>query len=82
MTLEQVIAQVNTIFRDILDDESIRLTEFTSAQDVAAWDSLAHIQLVVAIEKYFQVRFTAAEIRSFKNVGDMSRNILAKVDRL
>jgi acyl carrier protein len=81
MMLEEVIAEVNAIFLDVLDDESIVLKETTTAQDVAAWDSLAHIQLVVAIEKHFKIRFTAAEIRSFKNVGEMCQSILAKVQR-
>ncbi len=71
MNSESVLAIVMEIFRDVLDDESIQLKRETTASDVEEWDSLNHIQLIVAIEKKFKVRFTAQEIRSWKNVGEM-----------
>jgi acyl carrier protein len=81
MTAEQVLASLQSIFAEVLDDESIVLTQETTARDVANWDSLANIQLVVAIEKKFQIRFTAAEVRGFKNVGEMCESIRSKVDK-
>lgn len=66
------------IFRDILDEGDIQLFEETSAKDVEGWDSLTHIQLIVAIEKRLKIRFTSKEILSWKNVGEMMTCILSK----
>ena len=78
MKRNDVIAQLNEIFRDILDNEDIELEETTTAEDVEEWDSLSHIQLVVAVEKHFNVKFTSKEIMGWNNVGDMINCIVAK----
>ena len=82
MTTEEILAQVNEIFCDVLDDEDIVLTPATTAADVDEWDSLTHIQLIVATEKHFGIKFTAAEIQSFRDVGhycsEISRKLAAK----
>jgi acyl carrier protein len=64
-------ARVNTIFRDLFDDPGLTVTRQTTAQDVEGWDSLSHIDLIVAIEKEFAVRFTTAEVTGMKSVGDL-----------
>ena len=79
MDKNEIRNQVQDIFRDILDEESIVLTDKTTANDVDDWDSLTHIQLVVAIEKHFKIRFKSMEILSWKNVGEMIDNIKGKV---
>ncbi|KAA6319713.1 Acyl carrier protein [termite gut metagenome] len=71
MKKEELLLQIQSIFRDILDNESIELTDETTANDVEEWDSLSHIQLIVAIEKQFKIKFTSREILSWKNVGEM-----------
>jgi acyl carrier protein len=78
-TVSEILEQVNEIFRDILDNDEIVVYEKTTAEDVAEWDSLSHIQLVVAVEKHFKIRFTASEINGFKNVGEMCEGILKKL---
>jgi len=67
----EIITKVQDIFRDLLDNESIVLTSETTADDIDGWDSLVHIQLIVAIEKYFKIKFTSREILTWKNVGEM-----------
>jgi acyl carrier protein len=74
-----VIEKLNLIFRDVLDDESISLTMETSAEDVPEWDSLNHIQLVVAIEKEYKIKFTSSEIQNWRNVGEICSAINNKV---
>ena len=71
MEKTQIMAEVQEIFRDVLDNEDIVLANETVADDIEEWDSLTHIQLIVAIEKHFKVKFTSKEILSWKNVGEM-----------
>jgi len=78
MDREKIIAKVQEIFKDILDEEEIELKDNTTANDVDNWDSLTHILLVVAIEKAFKIKFTSKEILSWKNVGEMIDSIQAK----
>jgi len=80
MEAQQVISQLNDIFRDVLDNDGISLTPQTTADDIEEWDSLNHIQLVVAIEKKFKIRFNAAEIQNWKNVEEMVRSIVERLN--
>lgn len=79
MDKNEILDQVQLIFLDILDEESLVLTAETTAQDVEGWDSLTHIQLIVAIEKYFKIKFTSKEILSWKNIGEMIDSIKSKL---
>ena len=79
MERAEIFSQIQTIFEDILDDEVITLGETTTADDVEGWDSLTHIQLVVAVEKHFKVKFKSREILSWKNVGEMVDCIASKL---
>lgn len=79
MERTEVYKQIQAIFEDILDEEVITLTDATTADDVEGWDSLTHIQLVVAIEKHFKVKFKSKEILSWKNVGEMVDCIATKL---
>ena len=74
----EIIEKVQEIFRDVLDNEEIELARETSAEDIEEWDSLSHIQLIVAIEKAFGIKFTSKEITSWANVGEMIDCILTK----
>lgn len=78
MNKDQIIREVQEIFRDVLDNEEIVLANETTADDIEEWDSLTHIQLIVAIEKHFQIRFTSREILSWQNVGEMIDCIASK----
>lgn len=77
--MESIQDQVQDIFRDILDQESLTLTSATTASDVDGWDSLTHIQLIVAIEKRFKVKFSSKEILSWKNIGELLDSLHTKV---
>ena len=80
MNRSEILNTVNAVFIDILDDDDIVLTEETSANDVEDWDSLNHIQLVVAVEKQFKIRFTSQEILHWKNIGEMISSISSKLN--
>lgn len=78
MDRSEILKTVQEIFRDILDDEEIVLEDSTTADDVEGWDSLTHIQLIVAIEKQFKIKFTSKEILSWRNIGEMLDSIASK----
>lgn len=78
MDTDQILKEVNGIFVDVLDEEDIILNRATTANDIEEWDSLTHIQLVVAVEKHFRIKFTSTEIRNFNNVGEMCDSIALK----
>ncbi len=64
MNKNEILSKLSEIFREELDNEEITLTEETTANDVEEWDSLSHIQLIVAVEKAFGIRFISSEIHS------------------
>ena len=78
MEKSQILDEVQAIFREVLDNEEIVLANETTADDIEEWDSLTHIQLIVAIEKHFKIKFTSKEFLSWQNVGEMIDCIAAK----
>lgn len=78
MEKQEILSRVQEIFCDVLDNEDLVLTMTTTASDVEDWDSLTHIQLIVAIEKHFGIKFTSKEILSWANVGEMVDCIASK----
>ncbi|MDD4777199.1 MAG: acyl carrier protein [Fermentimonas sp.] len=80
MEEEKIMNRVQDIFRDVLDEESLTLKRDTTANDVDGWDSLTHIQLIVAIEKRFKVKFSSKEILSWKNVGELLDSLCSKLN--
>ena len=79
MERSDIFAKVQEVFRDELEVEDLVLTDETTADDVEEWDSLSHVQLVVALEKAFGIKFTSREILSWDNVGDLVDCISKKV---
>lgn len=78
MEKTQVLAEVQDIFRDVLDNEDIEINFETVADDIEEWDSLSHIQLIVAIEKHFHIKFNSKELMEWKTVSDMIDCIISK----
>ncbi len=78
MTNEQIYTQLTEIFRDLFDDDSIVLTPETTAADIPGWDSFNHINLIVATEAKFKIKFKTAEIESLRNVGHFVQVIQSK----
>jgi acyl carrier protein len=80
MDFNQILSEVTTIYRKVLDNDDITLTPETTAIDVEEWDSLSHIELVVAMEKRFKIKFTTIEIQNWMNVGELVKCIEKKIN--
>jgi acyl carrier protein len=75
---EEVVVRLNHLFRDVFDDDNICVTGDTTAADIDGWDSLAHITLILGVEREFRIKMSAAEVGSLKNVGQMIDLIVAR----
>jgi acyl carrier protein len=74
-----LIKELNKIFIDVFEDESILLNDNTSTSDIEAWDSLNHIQMITTVEKHYKIHFELNELLNFKNVGDLCKAIQKKI---
>ena len=73
-----VMADLTKIFREVFDDETIAISSETTADDVDGWDSLSHVNLVVAVERFYKIKFGFGETQTLKNVGDLMALIQKK----
>lgn len=71
--------RLNDIFCEVFDDDSIRITDEMTAQDVEEWDSLNHINLIVAVQRSFKIKFTVGEVNNLANVGEFIDLIRSKL---
>ena len=78
MTQEVIIQELNKIFQDTFNDDSISVAIETSADDIEEWDSISHVQLVFAIETAFDVKFSNQEILSLVDIGSIISLVSAK----
>lgn len=71
MSRESIYEKLNEVFWDVFDDEDIQVTDATTSDDIEDWDSLEHINLIVAVEQKFNIKFNMGEVSKLKNVGEM-----------
>jgi len=69
------LEKLNGIFRTVFDNDDLDIRPEMTANDVDGWDSLSHVNLILAVEKGFGIRFTQRELLTFKNVGDLLKSI-------
>jgi acyl carrier protein len=75
-----IYRQLNEVFRDVFDDDSIVLTPETTASDIEGWDSVAHVDLIVSIETRMKIKFKTSELGSMHNVGQLAGMIEYKLE--
>jgi acyl carrier protein len=78
---EQIVSQAQVIFREILDNPNLVLTDDLTAANVKGWDSLNHMTLVMTLEEHFKVRFATWEVMSWRNVGEMLGCVEAQLNK-
>ena len=79
---DEIRSVLNELFRETFDDDSIEISDETTAEDIDQWDSLMHITLVVAMEKQFGFQLNAEEVGQLKNVGEMLDILEHRLTRL
>ena len=79
MDRDAIRSAVQEILRDVVDDESVAITDATVAEDVVDWDSTNHVRLIVGIEEALNIRFETDEITQPESVGDLVDLIQAKL---
>jgi acyl carrier protein len=79
MMLDSIYVKLGEIMRNVFDDEHLVARPELTANDVDGWDSFAHLRLIASVEKEFSLRFSASQISSLKNVGDLARLIEARL---
>ncbi len=73
------LRELQEIVRDIFDDDGLEITESTCARDIEDWDSIAQMDIVLAVERYFHVKFRPEEIVALKDVGDIVKLVQARL---
>jgi acyl carrier protein len=81
MDRDEVYRTLTPIFHELFEDPSIQLSDTLTAKEVAQWDSLNHINLIITVEQKFGIKFTTAEVARLQNVGQFTDAILQKVNR-
>ena len=71
MTMDAMLDQLQSVFRDVFEDDDITIDRQTSADDVEGWDSLMHVSLMINVERVFGVKFSTTQVASLKNVGEL-----------
>jgi acyl carrier protein len=74
-----ILVELTPIFQDILDQPDLALSRESNASTVDGWDSLAHVNLVTAIQQHYKIRFALGELQELKNVGEMVDLIAVKL---
>jgi acyl carrier protein len=78
MKTAEIYQRLNGVFSDVFDEDGIVVRPDLTAKDVAGWDSLTHIRLMLTVEKVFGIKFSASEIGMLNNVGDLVERIESK----
>ena len=81
MQQEDIYVQLTSIFRDLFDDDAITLSPGLTAADIPEWDSFNHINLIVAVESRFGIKFQTAELESMQTVGHLADLIQSKLSQ-
>lgn len=71
--------RLTQVFREVFDDDSLRVSRATTAKDIEGWDSLMHVTLLVRVEKAFGIKFRSSEVAALQNVGELAALIQTRL---
>jgi acyl carrier protein len=80
--MDKIHTELQDVFRRVFGDDELVIEDTTTSTDIDGWDSMAHINLVIAIEKRFGIKFAAGELAAMRgadqSVGSLARMVTAK----
>lgn len=79
--MNDIYKKLNEVFREVFDDDQLFVSKNTTSDDIDDWDSLEHINLIVAVEEKFGITFGMNEVTGMKNVGEMAELIKQKLNK-
>ena len=79
--MNDIRPELQTIFINVFGDDDIVLKDEMTAADVDGWDSMMTINLMIAIEKHFKVKFAAAELANIKSDGQNIGTLVALINK-
>ncbi len=79
MDRKEIIEKLTPVFRNILNNQSLLITDELTANDVDSWDSLSHMLLITEIENAFSIKFKLRELNKMKNIGALVEIIQSKI---
>lgn len=79
MDNKAIMDQLTEIFQDVFDDDTLKINDDTTAEDIEEWDSLMQIRIIAAIEKQFCIKFNFTELSTMNSVGAMVKVIVNKM---
>ena len=71
MEKNEIVSRLTSIFRDVFNNDTLVVSDGMTAKDVPTWDSLSNINMIIAVEKAFGVKFSIKDVRNLKNVGEL-----------
>jgi acyl carrier protein len=80
VSIVRLFEQLESLFRDVLNNPNLHLTRESNPFNIEAWDSFAHVNLMIAIEQQFEIRFAVEELQQFEGVGEIVDLINKKLE--
>lgn len=65
------LPRLTEVFREVFEEDDLSISRATTAKEIAAWDSVMHVTLMIAVERAFKLRFKSGEVAGLKNVGEL-----------
>ena len=78
LTADTVLAGLQPIFEDVLDEPDLELTRDSNALNTPNWDSLAHLEIIEMVQRRFKIKFGLTDLQKLKTVGDLVDLVLEK----
>ncbi len=71
--------QLTQVFRLVFANDSLTITPETTPNDIDGWDSMAHLNLIAAVQSRFKIKFVPKELMALRTVGDLGQLIDSKL---